>query len=196
MSFRLCTVPFFIKTLDYAPPEEPIASGRATLATQSHLFGTWVFVTNFTYNRMFTENPETNYILTLTHTLNPLWSVYLETQGISSNVYVDQIFRLGAAYLFTDDIQIEATLGANSKETPSLFFVNAGVSYRLDFHKDIDPAKKEEEKTVAKTRKRNEERGAEGRKTKQQKKPTGKKKLIENDKRQRNTHPRGVKHLC
>ena len=145
--------PIFYQNLGLRPPEEPIASGRATLATQSHFFGTWVFVTNFTYNRMFTENPETNYILTLTHTLNPLWSVYLETQGVSSKVYVDQIFRLGAAYLFTDDIQIEATLGANSKETPSLFFVNAGVSYRLDFHKDIDPAKKEEEKLLRKQEK-------------------------------------------
>lgn len=145
--------PVFYKNLGIRPEEEPIISGRATLATQSHFFGTWVFVTNFTYNRILTNYPEMSYILTLTHTLDPLWSVYLETQGISSDVYIDQLFRVGAAYLLTDDIQLEATLGANAKETPSLFFVNAGVSYRLDFHKDIDPAKKQEEKLMRKQEK-------------------------------------------
>ena len=94
-----------------------------------------------------------NYILTLTHTINPLWSVYLETQGYASDIYTDQIFRTGAAYLLTDDIQLEATIGANTKDTPSLFFMNAGVSYRLDFHKDIDPEQKAEEKALRKEEK-------------------------------------------
>tara|TARA_B110001450_G_scaffold114785_1_gene108539 strand:- start:2152 stop:2460 length:309 start_codon:yes stop_codon:yes gene_type:complete len=60
----------------------------------------------------------------------------METQGVSSDVYVDQILRTGAAFLFTDDIQIEGTVGINTKDSPSLFSINAGVSYRLDFHKD------------------------------------------------------------
>ncbi len=145
--------PIFYKNLGVLPESEPLVSGRATLATQSHFFGTWVFVTNFTYNRILTDYPEMNYILTLTHTINPLWSIYLETQGISGEKYVDQIFRVGAAYLLTDDIQIETTLGANSKDTPSIFFVNAGVSYRLDFHKDIDPEKKKEERLMRKEEK-------------------------------------------
>ena len=103
------------------PEQEPVISGRATLATQSHFLGTWVFVTNFTYNRIITDYPEMNYILTLTHTVNPLWSVYLETQGYSSDIYKDQIFRTGVAYLFTDDIQLEATIGANTKDTLPYF---------------------------------------------------------------------------
>jgi hypothetical protein len=145
--------PVFYGNFGLGPEKEPVVSGRATLATQSHFLGTWVFVTNFTYNRILTDFPETNYILTLTHTINPLWSVYLETQGYSSEIYTDQIFRTGAAYLLTDDIQLEATIGANTKDTPSLFFINAGVSYRLDFHKDIDPEKKAEEKAMRKEEK-------------------------------------------
>ena len=115
---------------------EPLISYRATLATQSHFLGTWVFVTNFSYNRIASDFSELGYILTLTHTFSPKWSVYMENQGIYSDIYVDQIFRTGAAYLLTDDIQIEGSLGANTKDSPSLFSVNAGISYRLDFHKD------------------------------------------------------------
>ena len=145
--------PVFFGNLGRGPEKEPVVNGRATLATQSHFLGTWVFVTNFTYNRILTDFPEMNYILTLTHTINPLWSVYLETHGYSSDIYTDQIFRTGAAYLLTDDIQLEATIGANTKDTPSLFFMNVGVSYRLDFHKDIDPEQKAEEKALRKEEK-------------------------------------------
>lgn len=145
--------PILYGNLNGKPDKEPIASGRATLATQSHFFGTWVFVTNFSYNRILSLYPEMNYILTLTHTINPLWSVYAETQGYASERYVDQLFRLGGAYLLTDDIQLEATLGANSKDTPSIFFINLGVSYRLDFHIDINPAKKAEERALRKEEK-------------------------------------------
>lgn len=145
--------PGFYQNLGITPEEEPFVSGRATLATQSHFLGTWVFVTNVSYNRILTTYPELSYILTLTHTINPLWSVYLETQGISSDRYTDQIFRAGGAYLFSNDIQLEATLGANTKDTPSLFFINIGASYRLDFHRDINPEIKAEEKALRKEEK-------------------------------------------
>ncbi|MGB1971439.1 MAG: transporter [Flavobacteriaceae bacterium] len=146
--------PVFYGNLGRDPERESIVSGRATIATQSHFFETWVLVTNFTYNRIISAFPDFNYILTLTHTVNPLWSVYIETQGHNSDIYIDQIFRLGGAYLYSDDIQIEATLGANAKDTPSLFFVNLGVSYRLDFHQDIDPEKIEEQRLLRKEEKR------------------------------------------
>ena len=79
--------------------------------------------------------------------------MYLETQGISSDIYTDQIIRTGAAYLLMDDIQLEATIGANTKNTPSIFTINAGISYRLDFHRDIDPAEKAEKREFKKEEK-------------------------------------------
>lgn len=145
--------PVFYQNFGVFPESDPFISGRATLATQSHFLGSWVFVTNVMFNRIISTYPEINYILTLTHTINPLWSVYMETQGFSSDIYTDQIFRTGAAYLFSNDIQLEATVGVNTKDTPSLFFINAGVSYRLDFHKDINPEKKAEEKALKKEEK-------------------------------------------
>ena len=127
---------------------EPSFTGKAILATQSHFFGRWVFVTNFIYNRISSNFPEFSYILTLTHTINEKWSAYIETQNFSSDLYKDQIFRAGAAYLFNDDLQFEATLGSNTKNSPSIFFFNLGASYRLDFHKDVDPEAKLEEKLM------------------------------------------------
>jgi hypothetical protein len=88
-----------------------------------------------------------SYILTLTHTLDPLWSVYVEHQGSQSDLFRDSLYRLGAAYLFSDNIQLEATLGASSKSTPSSIFANVGVSYRLDFHKDFISAEEIEAKS-------------------------------------------------
>ena len=38
------------------------------------------------------------------------------------------------------------------QDTPP-FFINAGVSYRLDFHRDIDPEEKAEEKALRKEEK-------------------------------------------
>ena len=149
--------PVFYGNFGLGPEKEPVVSGRATLATQSHFLKTWVFVTNFTYNRILTDFPETNYILTLTHTINPLWSVYLETQGYSSEIYADQIFRTGATYLLTDDIQLEATIGANAKEHPSLFFINGNVLTASISTNDIDPEKKAEEKQCAKKKKHEKE---------------------------------------
>ena len=101
------------------------------------------------YNRISSDFPEFSYILTLTHTINKYWSVYIETQDFSSDLYKDQIFRTGAAYLFNDDLQFEATFGTNTKNS-SIFFLNLGASYRLDFHKDVDPEVKLEEKLMKK----------------------------------------------
>ena len=129
---------------------EPRFSGKGILATQSHFFGRWVFVTNFIFNRISSDFPEFSYILTLTHTINEKWSAYIETQNFSSDLYQDQIFRTGAAYLFSDDLQFEATLGSNTKNSPSIFFFNIGASYRLDFHKDVNPEEKLEEKLMKK----------------------------------------------
>ena len=47
-------------------------------------------------------------------------------------------------------MQFEATFGTNTKNSPSIFFLNLGASYRLDFHKDVDPEMKLEEKLMKK----------------------------------------------
>ena len=154
--------PIFFQNLNIPTEKEPFFSLRGVLATQSHFLGTWVFVTNFIYDRYLTEKTAKSYILTLTHTFHPLWSVYLENEGLFTERYNDQIFRTGAAYLLSDNIQLEGTMGVNTNSYPSALFVNLGVSYRLNFHKDFISAaeieykeSKKEEKELKKTMKKN-----------------------------------------
>ena len=154
--------PIFFQNLSIQTNQEPFFSLRTVLATQSHFLGTWVFVTNWIYDRFLTEQTVKSYILTLTHTFHPLWSVYLENEGFFSMRYNDQIFRTGAAYLLSDNIQIESSFGVNTDIRPGSLFVNLGVSYRLNFHKDFISAEeiqykesKKEEKELKKTIKKN-----------------------------------------
>jgi hypothetical protein len=142
--------PVLFQNLGINPDEEPFIHFRGTLATQSHFLGTWVLVTNFSYDRYLSAYPLKDYILTLTHTLDPLWSVYIEHQGRVSDLFSDYLYRLGAAYLWNDDFQIEATLGSSIKNTPHHLFLNAGVSYRLDFHKDFTSVEELQEKELKK----------------------------------------------
>ena len=132
--------PIFYQNLNVPLDKEPFFNLRGTLATQSHFLGTWVFVTNFSLSRYLTDYVEKSYLLTLTHTFHPYWSVYVENQGVFSELHNDFIFRTGIAYLLTDYIQIEGSLGVNTQTKPSSTFVNLGVSYRLNFHKDFTSA--------------------------------------------------------
>ena len=139
--------PVFYQTLYYVAPSPTPLTLMGTVATQSHFLGTWVFVTNFSLKRYLSKFIEKTYIITLTHAFNPLWSVYVENQGVFSERHSDNIIRAGAAYLVGRNLQVEGTIGTNTRTDPSFFSINAGASYRLDFHKDYkDPKKKERKK--------------------------------------------------
>ena len=118
--------------------DEPVFSPRVALATQSHIRQDWVIVTNLSYNRIGTDFPELGFIATVTYNFNPKWTAFVESQTFDSDVYADQIFRGGAAYLFNKNLQFEATLGGNIKNSPSRIFGNIGVSFRIDNHTDDD----------------------------------------------------------
>ena len=118
--------------------DEPTFSPRLALATQSHIKEHWVIVTNLSYNRIGTDFPELGFIATVTYNFNPKWTAFVESQTLDSDVYADQLFRGGAAYLFNKNLQFEATLGGNIKNTPSRIFGNIGVSFRIDNHTEDD----------------------------------------------------------
>ena len=111
-------------------------SPRVMLATQNNFAGGWVFVMNFIMDRIGTDQSDFQYILTLTHSFHPKWVVFGETQGIKSDFYADNLFRFGGAYLWSKNLQLDTALTFNTKDTPSVFSVNFGASYRFDFHKD------------------------------------------------------------
>ena len=74
-------------------------SYRGVLITQNNFAGGWVVVTNFMLDRIGSDQTDLNYILSLTHSFNPKWVMFAETQGIKSDFYADNLFRFRGGYL-------------------------------------------------------------------------------------------------
>ncbi len=118
-------------------PGDPNLSYRGAVATQSRLSPRFVLISNIAYDRIGTDFPEWNVAVSITHAFrNPKWSVFVEGQAIDSDRRSDILMRTGLAYLFNQNFQADFHLGSNFKNTPSRMFAVAGLSYRLDFHKD------------------------------------------------------------
>lgn len=111
-------------------------SPKIMIATQNNFSGGWVFIMNLIKERIGTDQSDFSYILTLTHSFSPKWVVFAEAQGIQSDFYADNLFRFGGGYLWNKNFQLDTGLTFNTKDTPSVFNVNFGASYRFDFHKD------------------------------------------------------------
>ncbi|MGJ8550017.1 transporter [Winogradskyella wichelsiae] len=120
----------------YTAPEIEGFSPKIMISTQNNFNGGWVFVMNLIKDRIGTDQSDFQYIFTLTHSFTPQWVVFGEAQGIKSDFYADNIFRFGGAYLWTKDFQLDANIAFNAKDTPTVFNIAFGASYRLDFHKD------------------------------------------------------------
>ena len=122
--------------------EESVISPKVMLITQNHFGSQWVLVTNLAYNKIGTDFASIDYIVTITRGFNKKWSGFIENQGYNSDFYSDGIFRLGAAYLFNNHMQIDASVGKNYKNTPSLMNAGLGFSWRFaDKYKEVKIAK-------------------------------------------------------
>src|SRR5690606_21423729 len=129
----------------YLAEDKNSFSPKFVLSTQNNWIGGWVFVTNIIVDRVTTEFPSYGYILTLTHATHQYFSLFIENQGIKSDFYADQLLRAGAATLINPDFQIDLSITANFKDTPSKFYGRLGLAYRFDLHstdeylEDVDP---------------------------------------------------------
>jgi len=109
-------------------------SPNIAIITQ-HNWGRWVWVNNLVLDRLGSNFSSTQWISTLTHSFSPKLAGFGEYQLVNGDFYSDFLFRGGAAYLLTDNFQIDAGGLVNLKDTPSRWNVAIGLSYRLDFHK-------------------------------------------------------------
>ena len=132
-NFVLGDNPFYV--------EDPTISPRVLLATQSQLTPKSVLIINVIYDRIGTDFPELSYTISFSRAFrNPKWSAFIENQGIDSDRYSDILLRAGVSHLFNQNFQVDLGLGGNFKNTPSRYFGSFGLSYRLDFHKDVPKA--------------------------------------------------------
>lgn len=119
---------------NYAPSyvSENTISPKAMLIAQNHFGSRWVFVTNIMYDKIASKFASINYVITLTRGFNEKWSGFIENQGYNGDYYSDGVFRLGAAYLINNRMQVDASVGKNIKDSPSLFNAGVGFSWRFD----------------------------------------------------------------
>lgn len=104
---------------------------KAALITQNQ-FGKHVLVMNFLADKIGSDYMVLGGIITLTRGFNEQWSGFVEAQGYKSDYRNDIAFRMGAAYLLAENLQIDASIGANIKDRPSYMMAGLGVSWRFD----------------------------------------------------------------
>lgn len=136
-------------------------SPKAAVITQNN-WGRWVLVMNFIADKFTEQYPTYAGIATLTHAVTPKFAIFGEYQAIVSDIYADDIARGGAAYLFTKDFQLDISGLVNFKDTPQRWQVAAGVTYRLDRHKEEEYDKNSQEGNHRRVR--SEKRGFFGKK--------------------------------
>lgn len=147
-------VNFDTKDNPYTAPGIEGISPRVMVATQNNFAGGWVLVLNLMKDRIGTDYSDFQYVATLTKSIGQQWAVFGESQGIQSDFYADNLFRLGGAYLWTKNLQVDTAITFNTKDTPSVFNASIGASYRFDFHKDdIDNGGDADEEIKRKLRK-------------------------------------------
>ena len=102
------------------------------IITQHHFGNRLVFINNVYMDKFATDYETQGWISTLTRGFNIRWSGFLEFQGVKSDLYADYLFRGGAAYLIRENIQIDASLTKNIKDTPNILGGSIGLSWRFD----------------------------------------------------------------
>lgn len=117
----------------FVPASQEGISPKVAVITQNN-WGRFVWVNNFIGDQIGSDFPAYIWITTMTHSFNPKIAAFVEFQIRKSDLYADDIFRFGGAYLLTKDLQVDVNALINFKDTPSRFQAGLGVSYRMDFH--------------------------------------------------------------
>lgn len=143
----------------YTFPTDHI-SPKFMLITQHHFGSKWVWVNNIIADKYTTDYPTLGIISTMTRGFTTLWSGFLEFQGFKSDYYADTIFRLGAAYLVRENIQLDASFSKNVKDTPAILMANVGMAWRFDSNYETNYKRvKGEKKDKKKGKKTKAEKG-------------------------------------
>ncbi|WP_435255138.1 transporter [Tenacibaculum sp. A30] len=93
-------------------------------------------ITNLHYDYIGTDFSQLSYIVTGTYNFNDYWSGFAEIQGIFEEYEKKTNIGAGAAYLFSENLQFNASLRANMQQDEIGLYTSVGVSYRLNRHQD------------------------------------------------------------
>lgn len=103
------------------------------MAITQNIFGKqYVFITNTFFDKIGTDGQNIGYLMTLTKGFNEKWSAFVENKGIFGSNYSDSFLSGGGAYLIHSNLQVDASISKNFKNTPSFLYFGIGVSWRSD----------------------------------------------------------------
>jgi hypothetical protein len=111
-------------------------SPKFGILLQNDLTNEFNLITNIFYDKVGTDFPEFSYIITATQNFNQRWSGFLENQTIFQENFNHTNIGGGLAYLFTKNMQFNASARFLAEGSASGFYGSLGVSYRIDKHKD------------------------------------------------------------
>jgi len=111
-------------------------SPKFGILLQNDLTNEFNLITNIFYDKVGSDFPEFSYIITATQNFNERWSGFIENQTIFQENINHTNFGGGLAYLFTKNMQFNASARFLAEGNASGFYGSLGVSYRIDKHKD------------------------------------------------------------
>lgn len=136
----------YVMDNDYNIPDEATISPRVMIIAQNHFGTKWVMVTNIIADKIGSSASSFGYALTITRGINEKWSAFIENRGIKGDYYSDGILALGATHLLKSNLQVDASVSTNFKNTPSILYGGIGFSWRFDKkHKDKEIKEGKEE---------------------------------------------------
>ncbi|PWA05836.1 transporter [Flavobacterium psychrotolerans] len=112
-------------------PADPKISPKFMILTQNQ-FGNVVLISNIILDKFSSNKQSIDYVVTITRGITSRWSGLIEIQGFNGDYYSDAFLRGGAAFLVQENLQIDASIGKNYKNTPSILNGGIGVSWRFD----------------------------------------------------------------
>ena len=111
-------------------------SPKAGILLQNNLSSEFNIITNIFYDYIGTDFAEFSYIVTGTINLSDRWSTFFENQTIFQKEQTNSNLGTGLAFLYSKNLQVNASGRFLFEGKAQGFYAGFGVSYRIDRHKD------------------------------------------------------------
>lgn len=110
---------------------------KAAILMQHDFSSRLVVLTNLIADQISSDIPLYSYIMTMTYAVNEQWSYFIENQGVFKEIAPPFFqFGTGIAYLYSADLQFDASVRTNFFDEFQYTYLAAGLAWRLDRHQD------------------------------------------------------------
>jgi hypothetical protein len=134
-------------------------SYKVALLLQNDFSDRLVVLTNIIADKITSNFNYYSYLISMTYAINNKWSYFIENQGIFNKQNTSKYnFGSGAAYLYSDDIQLDASIRTNFFDDYSFIYASVGISWRIDKHHEKLVSKEKSNPLTTKNKKRRKRR--------------------------------------